>query len=487
MSQSYLLVGRVSKIQTFIAQSARLRQVIGASYLIDVFGKEIQAIYGKRCQISGGGHFQIVFDSRTEAETEKAHIHTKFRQDVGGGVIHFAIVRDDEFAVENIRKQLGQSLNPASPLWHSPYHAICVSCGVENAIKHDPQHGYICANCQKKERQSTHRQDLFKQILKALRCNYDNVHLPAEKMTEADYYAWDDRQYVAYMVADGNSMGEIFGALDDSGKKKVSGQLSDIVSESLAEAIIKMLPYNPHNQGSYLELPILPLIIGGDDIFVLMPARWALDVAKRFAASYEWRMTELLHDKGLNIRATIGVAVVVAKSSYPYKNIFKHGHDILEEAKDHAKDLLKGLGDTRLAPAADILYETAPAAATSIDYTPYRSAVIMDWLVGSATQSEIDPVVFNLAEAQWALEQRFTLRDLPNKVRHQFRENLFDPDAREVFLKNVRRASKQQHHLMTQAMESGLAVDQLRQLLHCWDFMYDLDRPPEKYDVEVLV
>lgn len=481
IQEGYLLVGRVSKIQTFIAQSARLRQVIGASYLVmqfdDWVNDTVPTKYGGERLLSGGGNFRLKFETEAAAQSAEAAIQARFAETIGGKLA-MVIVPDDEHATDIIREKLGEVAAAPIPLWHSPYHAICASCGVENAIAYDNEDGYICANCQRKHDASNfeERRALFRGLLDALndseRHEDARIMLPERDVTDAESYAegWDDRQYVAYMVADGNSMGEIFGKLRELGQtqvQSVSDALAGIVNAALADAVEGMVAFGKMDPP---EMPVLPLIIGGDDVFVLMPARWAFDVAKRFAASYERRMTDKLHEVGINdIRATIGVGVVVAKSSYPYKVIFRHGHEILEQAKDRAKELVK----------ATELPET-------LADTPYRSAIIVDWLVGSATQSEIEPQVYNLAEVDVLLEQRFVLRELPNNVRHRFFKTLGDEEgtALKDFLRHIKRGSARQHHALRTAKDAFDDPTKLRQLLHCWDFAYDLQIDPDEYERE---
>ena len=44
-------------------------------------------------------------------------------------------------------------------------------------------------------------------------------------------------------------------------------------------------------------VPVLPLILGGDDLFALIPAPYALDFARRFCLAYEEQLKKLV-DRG---------------------------------------------------------------------------------------------------------------------------------------------------------------------------------------------
>ncbi|PKM83508.1 MAG: hypothetical protein CVU88_02660, partial [Firmicutes bacterium HGW-Firmicutes-13] len=63
---------------------------------------------------------------------------------------------------------------------------------------------------------------------------------------------------------------------------------------------------------------------GGDDVFVLIPAKWSLDFTLRFSREFEKKMSESLEklDIKVNMNPTISAAVVVCKGNFPYFHTF---------------------------------------------------------------------------------------------------------------------------------------------------------------------
>lgn len=94
-------------------------------------------------------------------------------------------------------------------------------------------------------------------------------------------------------------------------------------------------------------IPVLPLILGGDDLFALIPAPYALDFARRFCLAWEKRMKELVDEIGLTKipRPTVAAAVVICKSKYPYALAHRRAEELLKEAKRQSKLLAAGKGE----------------------------------------------------------------------------------------------------------------------------------------------
>src|SRR5690606_37829293 len=95
----------------------------------------------------------------------------------------------------------------------------------------------------------------------------------------------ESRNYVAYLIADVNDMGLVFGSCDNfSSLTQLSKDLNNVLWRALAEPTKKLLQ-KIDAKASFI--PVLPLILGGDDLFVLLPAQWALDFTRCFCEKFE--------------------------------------------------------------------------------------------------------------------------------------------------------------------------------------------------------
>lgn len=434
----YLLAAEADKIQDFIFRSSRLREVVGGSQLLSRFCEEVPLllqpqITEKELVINSGGSFRILFDDEEKAKEFGADLSEVYRRATGSSLtvaepikaIDFG--KASEMSEDNLRKAKRWRTG-----WQSqeqmPYMAFCASCGVGLATTYTTYHKnedkqYLCASCLNKsaERKGHEHAEELGPFLGAF---YQEVIKEPEKLALAswpgkeernarskndpteDIADYDPRRYVAYLLADGNAMGEVFGECKDPVKmQKLSKGLARAMYRALAVPTKKIMDCNPSDD---LFIPVLPLILGGDDLFALIPAPWALDFADQFCRVYEEEMDELVNKQlGLNMpRPTVSAAVVICKSKHPYKLAHEAGEAKLKDAKRIGKRIK--------------LKENKPYS------TVHFEVVLGGRLVSEMPSKEIRPTlrpyfVMDNDESEWGLslqrliEQKWELRDIPNK------------------------------------------------------------------------
>jgi hypothetical protein len=277
--------------------------------------------------------------------------------------------------------------------------------------------------------------------------------------TEADTYAWfDPRQYVAYMVSDGNSMGAIFNACSPEQLSDLSGKIGEITSDALLHAVERICAETYRN--GQMRFPVLPLISGGDDLFVLMPAPWAVDVAIAFSKAYQEGMSAQLRSRGLlseQANATTGVAVVICKATYPYRTAYQYAYELMGKAKHRAKD--KEVN---------------------------QSCLILDFVVGSDTvvvSNRMEPQSYTFEEAGYFVDHRFALRGLPSRILHQIEAALNQQHDTAAIVERVRQLYPRLEY--ADALQAALSdSSRLRELLKLWDFCYDMNKQRDEYLTE---
>ncbi|MBL8152951.1 MAG: hypothetical protein JNM70_02105 [Anaerolineae bacterium] len=470
----YLIVAEVDKIQSFVFQSSRLREVVGASHLLEEFCKAISGDPKKHFPgitldilASGGGSFRIVVEGDEAAvEAVGRDLRETFQREVGGSITITHVPFEPK---QNVIERGNEALRRAKiggdapqALWHLPYHAICESSGSELAVAYERPGGlaterprYLGPRTREKA-----KQDAKVAISRELRATMENltglgsigIH---EESTEPETYAWESRQYVAYMVADGNHMGAYFDQCSPNTLHELSEESGKRTLKALAEATMHMIERRPKTFPAD-TLPVLPLISGGDDLFMLMPALWAIDVAARYCKAYEddeTGMTALL--RSMNIitsdeKATTGVAVVICKASYPYRIAYQHGHELLGAAKKRAK----AIGE---------------------------SCLVINFVVGSDTVVDAKPTLIHTHTGSlYHLTYRYALRGLPNRIRHQVDEALLD-DADLKPIINRTKALYPDFDYVDQLAAAAARPEMLRELLKLWDFALDMQHPREDY------
>lgn len=388
MTNRYLLAAEADKIQDFIFRAAHLREVVGGSQLLVRFCQEAPRHLGipkKDIVVGAGGSFRILFDSEQAARGFGEQLAEMYRRAADGALTvaepqpvngdYGSAAQHAEEALRGAKRSRADA--ESSP--QLPITAFCANCGsglaAAYARRHDKESAeqHLCNACLAKaaERAGERKAGAFLEQFYALvtdGAQPDALHWPGrEPRRDTDEYDpvedvadYDSRRYVAYLVADGNNMGEIFGLCRSEDQVRLlSTGLDAVVQAALAEPtqLAMTQPARTRSRTQSSLIPVLPLILGGDDVFALLPAPWALDFAARFCRRYEQGMQELLAgEQFASVRAayaqklakrtgapvdetatllqpTMAAAVVICKASHPYALAHEAGHAALKEAK----------------------------------------------------------------------------------------------------------------------------------------------------------
>jgi hypothetical protein len=538
----YLLAAEADKIQEFIFRSSRLREVVGASQLLTRFCRSVEDTltkeYNAQVVVNDGGSFRVIFGTREQAVAFGADLAELYRLALGGSLtVAEPVTLNGDFREANDRA--GKALRWAKSRRqgviaepHMPYVAFCASCGVALAQGHtklakerdDDRERYLCGDCLRKaEESATNRADLLNEFLADV--IEDSSQLSSfEFLFEPEKVGrYDPRNYVAYLVADGNGMGRLFGRLQhEDALHQFSTELSSAVRKSLAAATRKLRDQTGKlSKADVWSIPVLPLILGGDDLFALIPAPYALDFARRFCLEWEAQMDKLVKEVGLTDvpRPTVAAAVVICKSKYPYALAHRRAKELLKEAKRHCKLLAAERGEHLSAVNFEVILGNRLAGLEEEDeqvnggvkrtLRPYW--VTNNGLPASAQERGI--------ELRQLLEQRLKLKNVPNKrlaeLRRRFEDLPSDMAVRnrhqeledwttrklarilqrlgsssrthvEAALQSLGKPKDEgigRHHWReVPGRDGGLLAHGMLDLLEAWDFAQDLDHSPDDYE-----
>ena len=531
----YLLAAEADKIQDLLFRSARLREVVGGSQLLSRFCKETPQLLNIPADdivISDGGSFRILFDSREQAQAFGAELAEAYRRATGGSLsIAEPVAINDDFdkaseqAEENLRRAKRWRTDWQSQE-HLPYLVFCASCGMGLAKTHTTYHEnddrqYLCPSCltkgaERAEQRVTESDSFLGQFYHTVVPTGEYDYPGSQKRRARkeidpleDVADYDPRRYVAYLMADGNNMGQVFSKCHTEEQiRALSKGLSDVMRKALAEPMQLAMAAQHQLPDRQNFLPVLPLILGGDDLFALIPAPWALDFALRFCQVYEREMKALLEQIGLSkdLTPTVAAAVVICKSKHPYALAHETGMMRLKETKRMSKQRVLDGGQ----PYSTINFEVV--------------------LGGRLVQSPTDKALRATLRPYWAteaadlngwglsvkqlLEQRYELRTVPHKRLVELR-NLYDdlpeslntdrltPWKTQLEQLQARIGRKEEHRKAVNAALAALGggepaywrkVDRppqdvwhghgLPDLLEAWDFAYNLDRKRQDYEEE---
>ncbi len=536
----YLLAAEADKIQDFIFRSSRLREVVGASQLLTRFCHSVEETlindYKGEVVVNDGGSFRVIFEQKHKAVAFGNDLAELYRLALGGSLTvaePVEIIGDFGAANEAASRKLRWAKSRrqgviADP--HMPYVAFCASCGVALARNHtrlakevgsEPRR-YLCVDCQKKASESaSNREEILKEFRQEVFANsgksgqYDFTYEP-----EA-IACFDRRSYVAYLVADGNGMGVLFGSITDKNVlRDVSKALSVSTRRSLAEPTMQLLNNLSDRCSKQRQpiIPVLPLILGGDDLFALIPAPYALDVARRFCLAWEQQMSALIAAKGLTgaPHPTIAAAVVICKSTYPYTLAHRRAEELLKQAKQQSKLLAAEQGEYLSVVNFEVILGNRLAGLTDEDRSQAITTSLRPyWVAENGLSPEAAGRGIDLKQL---LEQRLTLKNLPNKRLAELRrcfatmQRAEKMDDRDKLLENwtnrelgsmLARLSRPERSAVETALQalgdksaanhhwrrinrgdSDTRAHGMLDLLEVWDFAQDLDHSLDEYEPE---
>lgn len=149
---------------------------------------------------------------------------------------------------------------------------------------------------------------------------------------------------VALIHADGSGVGrvihEVCGRPEPvAAMKSLSRALSDATACATAKAIIALADsVEAQLQGSrkeLRELPVRPIVIGGDDMTVLVPARYGLKFVAQWSDGFKSRTKEL-RDRLAGSGLYSGAGVVFVGKNYPFAEAYRMAEALCSSAKSGA-------------------------------------------------------------------------------------------------------------------------------------------------------
>jgi hypothetical protein len=345
-------------IKQYVFATDRLKDIRGASSILDGLNrKEMNRIAdsfnAKRVYTNGGsGLFLVEGDEKTAGEFGES-VQKEYSLATKDGVsISFAVQQlpDDIDPWTDLRTQpflklleyrlLQKRETPLSvtTLAAHPLMRPCDSCGIQYAEGRDryedadpaDQDKRYCNICLTKRKED----DRVKRGIKHL----------IEENIEPDSYIWREiirqlwllnynipggterpsdfnklrgmaggKDYLALIYADGNGMGKAVNECKDlTTRKEFADRIDKAVYQALSAAIAQHLPVLPANGDNPSMFPFDILLIGGDDIVIVTPAAYAMDVALTIAKQFH-KHTNILRNVILRKKAIRSLLVLSSR------------------------------------------------------------------------------------------------------------------------------------------------------------------------------
>jgi len=386
MSTCYSVLFDTVSIQNYIFQSNKLKENLGASFLVEkvylsylekaikeIFNETINSlndwkknpektmIFERPVEIGyiGGGNALLFFQKKNKAE-EFIKTFTRNLLIKAPGITTAIALKPfdlDNFTEHRTELDLLLQKNKYSflPQTVIPQHGITAECtksGLSMDIWNETKGKYVSCviNAKLKSAKQLHNiiHEKYKKILKEEFCFSDILDdLGGIK---------NEDSHIAIVHIDGNSMRKRFNSMnslykmrslsidvDNATQNAFSGLLEHIVDHYTD--IMDSLGFDPNSEYEYRRypknnknekiLPIRPIILGGDDITFVCDGKLGLHFSKLFIKNFE---KQEVRDKK-TLSACAGVAIT--KTSYP----FYRGYILAEELCKNAKKVRHNEGD----------------------------------------------------------------------------------------------------------------------------------------------
>lgn len=363
----YLVVTGVPSIKKYVFGTDRLKEIRGASALLEQLTRNRTIEYLNDCQqldvetvFVGGGAGQFIISA--EYEDLNYHLRTLegefFKATCGGVRFNWGVALYEEknyqqalaSAERNARlKNEETPFKPFSQL-HTGFIRECDSCdGMVSAIsqENDDNDSMFCDVCHakidfnfQKARKSFLNQLAYYLLEKGVHAE------PPQDFEQIGEQCRTRRGYTALVYADGNAMGKFIKAIDRKDLFEFfSHTVDSSIREACFEALFEVCFQDPNNPPTTIPAEIL--MLGGDDLLVYLTADtafpFAIKVAEKFniltrkkmeASSKGAFFLERSEGKGL----CISLGIAFGKSHTPFSILLEQSEELLDSAKKAGSD-----------------------------------------------------------------------------------------------------------------------------------------------------
>lgn len=343
----YLYGAAVQGIQSFIFGTNKLKEIVGASELVeqictDLFYKVANINNGdSNIILSAAGNIKYVFDDEQKCKDFVENFPKSVSELAPGVTISQAVVEfqgnDYSESLQKLEDKLKEQRNiVAAPLEIG-------FMGLERArrtngvgVKFDKNEDEVFDTATLAKINAGDNVALFEKM-SGFKPKASELAFDTEDITKSGKNSW-----IAVIHADGNGLGQI---LQNKGKelvqKKLFEKFSNTIEKSTKNAIKKAFDevvkndFNINN-----KYPIRPIIIGGDDVTIIIRADLALTFTKIFIEQFEKESSEKFKEIGLSdysggLTACAGIAYI--KESYPLHYGLSLAEKLCSDAKKYVK------------------------------------------------------------------------------------------------------------------------------------------------------
>ncbi|MEZ7890110.1 MAG: hypothetical protein QMC67_00035 [Candidatus Wallbacteria bacterium] len=328
--------------QKYIFATNALREIIGASEILDKLNSQFKNEFGNDVKYSGGGNGLAVF--QTQEKVDQAISFLQKNCSSYGLTFSYATLEAEKLTHESHEKLKSMLINSKKsgilPYFEPllPHGAICQSCGRRNSTKnpHNTEER-LCNICRQKQENA---KNAHADIIEAMQKLNPEIHGGPEKWflmntDEIKEYNSENKLYGIFAVVkmDGNSLGKKIRTFLEADPKNIEkfSDISNGINEASKQAIANACC---HHFKEYImknkKMPFRPIIIGGDDIAFLIDPSIAFEFTKTVSDEFT-KNTKKLDTSSI----TISAGIAFTHSSFPLSKSIELAEELLSNSKKY--------------------------------------------------------------------------------------------------------------------------------------------------------
>jgi len=383
----YLYGASIQGIQSYIFKTNRLQEIVGASQLVDQvcqlgFFKKLGIEFKEDdILLSAAGNFKCKVDENTARKLVRNY-PKKVVEIAPGVTVSQAVVKfdDEKKNIHELEKKLRAQRNKPMMPFDMGYMGLNRARKTGFVAYDDKKGDIIDKSTAKKIADGNDTLALFRKFVsveeakaKGISKLRDVVPFDLEDIVPNEGKSW-----IAIIHADGNSIGKVIKNLEIPIKKFSKG-LQEATLAAAKQAFDNVVE-GERNGGRY---PFRPVVLGGDDLTVIIRADLAYDFTKEYLQAFENETASNEKLSFLNKKLTACAGIAYIKKSYPFHYGVHLAESLVKEAKKASKEIDKETPPSSLSfykvqssfteELKEMRKRTHTAAASNIDfnYGPY--------------------------------------------------------------------------------------------------------------------
>lgn len=342
----YLYGASVQGIQSFIFQTNKLKEIIGASELVEeictsMFAEQIEKTYeellvDKNAIVNAAGNIKYVFDDEELCKKAFLEFPKKVMEAAPGITISQAVVEFDKEQFSEIvnileKKLLAQRNRPMPSLTIGIMGMQRSRATGFPAV--DKDNGNFYDEGAKKKLQAKERNALWD---KSVASTLDYPNLTA---TDNINNITEKNDWIAIVHADGNGLGQVIRTIGNNNEKLHQFSLALDKATTAAAQEAAAITLNKTDTQGLKFYPFRPIVLGGDDLTIIIRGDLAIKYVEAFLNAFEKETKKRLANIDVRLcnglTACAGIAFI--KSSFPYYYGYNLAEDLCSAAKKDAK------------------------------------------------------------------------------------------------------------------------------------------------------